>query len=227
LKSLNIEIMKTTKLFLKMCSRTAVRLCYCGCLLLLFAACSKDNYPQDSDTPPHAASDKTWVIESADGSIKQTWSDAIQIPECNKEDYDGGNWDAPKADCRSYTHEGNTYYYYSWPYVVANLSLLCPSPWRVPTREHHEDLYKAFGGDGSVVYDCAHVENKFIHEWGGSYGGWCHANTSVIGAGWDAVYWTLTEAIEYSAGSLCFGACSYAPRCDTNKDYGIQVRCVQ
>jgi hypothetical protein len=35
--------MKTTKLFLKMYSRTAVRLCYCCCLLLLFAACSKDN----------------------------------------------------------------------------------------------------------------------------------------------------------------------------------------
>jgi hypothetical protein len=139
--------MKTTKLFLKMCSRTVVRLCYCGCLLVFFAACSKDNYPQDSDTPPHAASDKTWVIKSEDGRIKQTWSDAIQIPECYKADFDGGVWEAPKADCRSYTHESNTYYYYSWPYVAKYADALCPSPWRVPTNDDYVQLVVALGGD--------------------------------------------------------------------------------
>jgi hypothetical protein len=107
------------------------------------------------ETPPHAASTQTWVFGS------QTWSDAIQIPECNKADFDGGTTDEPKADCFSKTHreedtgysdyigqkyeydthkKDRTYYSYSWPYVSQNAALLCPAPWRVPSKQDYIDL---------------------------------------------------------------------------------------
>jgi uncharacterized protein (TIGR02145 family) len=218
----------TTKLFLKMYSRTAVRFCYCCCLLLLFAACSKDNYPQDSDTPPHAATTKTWVIESADGSIKQTWSDAIQIPECNKADYDGGSEDAPKADCRSYTYEGKTYYYYSWPYVNEKADALCSSPWRVPTKEDIQALANAFGCNATrYTPNPPCIEQKFVIAWGGSYGG-IAKSTSITETGTHAYYWSSLEAEVEDGYSLAFKADgSKGSWGEDEKQYGLQVRCVK
>jgi hypothetical protein len=125
---------------------------------MVFASCNKENYPQDSesttsDPPTYAASNKIWVFG------EQTWSDAIHMPECNKETFDGGYWNEPKADCRSYTYEGKTYYYYSWPYVDAHKATMCPSPWRVPTKDDFElladkvsytELIVAWGYGGSI-----------------------------------------------------------------------------
>jgi uncharacterized protein (TIGR02145 family) len=160
-----------------------------------FAACSKDNYPQDSDSdspPPHAhaASDKTWVIESADRSIKQIWSADIQIPECNKEDFDGGYIPA-KADCRSYIYEGNTYYYYSWPYVNQHAGALCPAPWRVPSKEDFRNLCVAISGTDEVDGDPEHVLKNYVQRWGAELSGMAGSNlVSYVGS--YAQYWSLT-----------------------------------
>jgi hypothetical protein len=147
-----------------LCSRTAVRLCICGCLLL-FAACSKDVYYQvlDTypDTPPQAASSKAWVFDD------QTWSDAIHVPECNKETFEDSY---TNPQCRSY----KTYYYYNWPYVDANAANLCPSPWRVPSKGDFEMLTLNF----SAAILCA--------EWG--YGG----SSSLHGVDTHASYWAFT-----------------------------------
>jgi hypothetical protein len=146
-----------TKPLSKMYSRPIVRLSG-YCILLLFAAfagCSEDGggggkknddesddpasnaeipvYEAD-DAPPHAASDKVWVIGT------QEWSDFIQIPACNKDNYDVGSFEVPRADCRSVLNDGKTYYHYTWPYVNRNASTLCPSPWRVPTESDFDVL---------------------------------------------------------------------------------------
>jgi hypothetical protein len=77
-------------------------------------------------TPPDAASAKTWTY----GGL--TWSDAIRMPSgCNKSSIAISN---TIPDCRSYTSNGNTWYYYNWTYVTQNATVLCPYPWRVPTE---------------------------------------------------------------------------------------------
>jgi hypothetical protein len=77
-------------------------------------------------TPPNAASTKTWTY----GGL--TWSDVINITSgCNKSTFIHST---TSPDCRSYTSGSNTWYYYNWVYVTQNATVLCPYPWRVPTR---------------------------------------------------------------------------------------------
>ncbi|MDR2448581.1 MAG: fibrobacter succinogenes major paralogous domain-containing protein [Prevotellaceae bacterium] len=215
----------------KMHSRTTMRLSCCGCLLVLFtatfAACSKDNYRQDSDTPPHAASEQTWVIESADGTIKQTWSDAIQLPECNKTDFDGGEYDAPKADCRSDTHEGNTYYYYNWPYVDAHAADLCPSPWRVPTLDDFISLDLAFGGAAiNTAKTEQYMLRNYVSRWGGAYGGYAKS-TSAENTPWVAYLWSTTVPCSPQPVQLFVTIGYLALQDDPARHDEFQIRCVK
>jgi hypothetical protein len=69
-------------------------------------------------TPPYAASTLIWTFG------EQQWSDAIRIPACNKTSSFTDSYTEPQ--CRSYTSGTNTWYYYNWPYVVANPSTMCP-----------------------------------------------------------------------------------------------------
>jgi uncharacterized protein (TIGR02145 family) len=201
---------------------------------IIFAGCSKDDDNSDDEkTSFHAASDKTWVIESKDGHIRQTWSDVIQTPKCNKADFDGGEWDAtpkPKADCRSYTHEGTTYYYYSWPYVNANAAAMCPSPWRVPSKQDFIDLDVALGGSGEDRYAEPYwIEANYIVRWGGVYGGYAYGST-LVGVGHTgsvAYYWSSTEYDSSNAYDLCYHSFSVFPQLNNTKCEGLQIRCVK
>jgi uncharacterized protein (TIGR02145 family) len=80
-------------------------------------------------TPPFAASGKTWKLKGTDGTVKQIWSDHIQMPDCDKEEFDGAD-----IDCRSITINGTTYYLYSWNYVLVHSEIMCPYPWRIPSE---------------------------------------------------------------------------------------------
>jgi hypothetical protein len=51
------------------------------------------------NTPRYAASTTTWKYG------EQTWSDAIQVPECDKEDFEASS----TPQCRSYTKDGTTW----------------------------------------------------------------------------------------------------------------------
>jgi hypothetical protein len=81
--------------------------------------------------PPYAASTQTWKFGG------QKWSDAIHMPGCDKTSF---NQSTTEPDCRSYSSNGNTWYYYNWPYVAANASTLCPAPWRVPSMRDFQTL---------------------------------------------------------------------------------------
>jgi hypothetical protein len=95
-------------------------------LLLSFAALLfAGNCHAQVETPPHAASTRTWTF----GGL--VWSDAIQIPACNKTDFKDSN---TSPDCRSYAGGSETWYYYNWAYVKKNQNTLCPAPWRVPSE---------------------------------------------------------------------------------------------
>jgi hypothetical protein len=84
------------------------------------------------NTPPYAASTKTWTFGN------QTWSDAIQFPTCNKPN---SKRDDFVPYCSSETQDTKTRYYYNWSYVAQVATELCPSPWRVPTVQDFKQLF--------------------------------------------------------------------------------------
>jgi hypothetical protein len=110
------------------------------------------------NVPWYAASAKTWKVGN------QIWSDVINIPTCDKEPFTNSNTD---PQCRSYTVDRVKYYYYNWPYVNANASTLCPSPWRVPSGNDYIALDKAFNGSGATRDASAqYVHDSFVVAWG-------------------------------------------------------------
>jgi hypothetical protein len=158
--------------------------------------------PEQAYTPPHAASTRTWVFGS------QTWSDAIQLPECNKMSFTD---DYTVPHCRSYTGGGNTWYYYNWAFVLQYEPLLCPAPWRVPARA---DL-RALQADAATL----------ISQWG--YGGYARGGGVRT---WDSAgyYWSSQQFVSSTAYILKF----HARRVINGglaevKYHGYQVRCVK
>ncbi|MDR3350942.1 MAG: hypothetical protein LBN98_04795 [Prevotellaceae bacterium] len=173
---------------------------------MVFAGCDKDDDSDDKKTPPYAASTQTWTFG------EQTWSDAIQMPDCNKETFDDGTNEEPKADGRSYTEDGHTWYYYSWPYVDAHKATMCPSPWRVPTTE---DFFELLAANAAAA--------DLQAAWG--YGGYANS-TSVEYTGSYAWYWASTENGTNYAYFMNFST-SGADTGYASKYYGFQVRCVK
>ncbi|MDR2801900.1 MAG: fibrobacter succinogenes major paralogous domain-containing protein [Prevotellaceae bacterium] len=156
------------------------------------------------NTPPHAASTKTWTFG------EQTWSDAIQIPECNKKSFEESD---TEPDCRSYTDaKGNTYYYYNWPYVNTKAARLCPAPWRVPSQA---DFY---------ILSHAPTADMLVSAWGlsgNAYGNTMH-NVGSFG-----IYWSSTEISSDYAYAQYYISSFGAPPNGTTKQYGLSLRCVR
>jgi hypothetical protein len=152
-------------------------------------------------TPPHAASPNTWTFG------EQTWSDAIQIPECNKTSFTDSYTD---PHCRSYTENGKTWYFYNWSYVCTNEVMLCPTPWRVPSRSDFQLLV----GNATVA--------TLRTAWGD--GGWCLSDRVDIGG--EPELWSTTVYDGTTAYSIyeMYGEYQVAR---LNRDSGIQVRCVK
>jgi hypothetical protein len=154
------------------------------------------------NTPPHAASTKTWEF----GNL--TWSDAIQVPGCNKNAFAES---LTQAQCRSYTSGTSTWYYYNWPYVDANKSVMCPSPWRVPAP-----------ADFHILADHA-TDAALISAWG--VGGLAHGS-GIFNAGSTGYYWTAEQLGSNSAYYLDYSS-GYLHISQYYKHYGRQVRCVK
>jgi hypothetical protein len=164
--------------------------------LFIFGGCKKDE-DESAKTPPLAASTQTWDF----GGL--TWSDAIHDPACNKQDFDGGTKDNPKADGRSYS----SYYYYSGRYVTQHAATLCPSPWRVPSEDDIEILIEAGTADDKVS------------AWG--FGGFALGNN---------IYEATTDLYLWSSMGTYYW-CGYDGQSydydDQNSLPGFQVRCVK
>ncbi|MDR1197669.1 MAG: hypothetical protein LBK94_01475 [Prevotellaceae bacterium] len=169
---------------------------------IAFAGCSKDD-DESVKTPPYAAGTQTWAF----GSL--TWSNAINDPACNKQDFDGGTKDNPLADGRSQNLNGRTVYYYSWLYVSEHAATLCPSPWRVPSRADIDDL---------VASDVS--AEQIITSWG--LGGFA------LG---DGIYDASSHLYLWGSGATQpyfwngYGSPAYNP--DQHNQPGFQLRCVK
>jgi hypothetical protein len=166
--------------------------------------CVKDNVetmPNNVETPRYATSSKTWTFGG------QTWSNAIQVPECNKTSFTNNT----EPDCRSHTENGKTFYYYNWPYVNANKNILCPSPWRVPSIKDFDRLW-------------ASAEMQTLATaWG--YGGLAF-QTGMDATSDTACMWSASEHGEEGRYLACFGSDAWA-NVPAPPKTGAQVRCVR
>jgi hypothetical protein len=156
------------------------------------------------NAPPYAASNKAWMF----GNSQLIWSDAIHCPECNKETFEDSYTD---PQCRSYTEDGKTYYYYNWAYVDANKTTMCPDPWRVPARD-----------DFSAIISNTNSPT-LLSVWG--YGGYATGSAVVYETDraryWSSYSWSRETAVSLQSywGSLG------TPQ--NFKDLGLFVRCVK
>jgi uncharacterized protein (TIGR02145 family) len=156
-----------------------------------------------------AASTQTWTFGS------QTWSDVIQISDCNKDDYSNSD---TEPRCRSYTSD-KLRYYYNWSYVTTYAATLCPSPWKVPASSDFNTLISDLGGNTQNARDA------LIAAW--VYGGYANS-TSVSNTGSQARYWSSTQYNSGTAYYLYFDSSgNVSPQNSINKYYGYQVRCVK
>jgi uncharacterized protein (TIGR02145 family) len=165
-------------------------------------------------TPPNAASTQTWVFGD------QTWSDAIHIPNCNKSSFVDSYTD---PQCRSYTENSTTWYYYNWPYVNVNAVALCPSPWRVPLQSDFGTLVSTLGGNTQSARDA------LIAAWG--FTGYALGN-SVYKESDGTTYWSATGYDGDEAYTLSYvGYYAYGlyinPQSIDLMYYGFPVRCVK
>jgi hypothetical protein len=130
-------------------------------------------YGYAQNTPPHAASTKTWKFGT------QTWSDAIEMRSCNHTlSNSGDNYPA----CCSYSDGLKTWYFYNRTYLNWHKDM-CPTPWRVPTKEDFETLlnsatanrlYADWGARG-MLHPPYPVPIAALMLWSSSYdvwGGW-------------------------------------------------------
>jgi hypothetical protein len=172
--------------------------------------------------PPYAASAQIWTIAN------QTWSDVINVPEC---DHDAFTNSHSVAYCRSLTTDGGKWYYYNWPYVNAKKNtLLCPSPWRVPTVADCISLDIALGGTGEnrEGVDVSWIEATYMAVWGGDWWG----AISQVDVG-NYVGWTASM---HASSVTVDGVLSYAlsinnlggvwPQLQHSAEWGFVVRCV-
>jgi uncharacterized protein (TIGR02145 family) len=175
-------------------------------------------------TPPGAASTQTWTIGT------QTWSAPLQKAQsgCTNAT-DLGTANPPTvAYYRSTGLYSGSGYLYNWKCVSEQAANLCPSPWRVPTKEDFITLDKAFGGNGlSEAPGSSYVSTHILQSWGGIPGG--HADGNGIswignGGGW----WSTNEENTTHGNLYHFNVSGTKyPDGYLVKRYGSQVRCVK
>jgi hypothetical protein len=155
-------------------------------------------------TPSGAASTQTWIFGS------QTWSDRVVV--------------APSG-CASVTTLSETSYppaqykissnryYYNWTCVNTASTQLCPSPWRVPTRDDFNTLGN--NATGSTLGSA----------WG--YGGYAAGN-NIYATDSYGYYWSSTELGGGNAYYFChLTSSTLTTTAPANQVFGYQVRCVK
>ena len=166
------------------------------------------------------ASNRTWTVDS------QIWSDAVQASNCNKTSFNGGRLsEAFYSDCRSNPDFSGDLF--SWCAVVKFQDVLCPAPWRVPTKQDLIDLNKALGSIGENTTNLALV-NKYFNDWGASYSGGSDAYGNLDYQGELANYWSQTEHdAENGYRSVIISNGTISPQDFFDKGVGFTLRCVR
>jgi len=119
--------------------------------------------------------DETWTTTARGRTL--VWSDLVHALGCEKDDFYGANLadmnSGFASDCRRGSASGAAFgefaqgavvganrSFFSWCAVVTHAEILCPAPWRVPTREDFAILDIHFDGDGTTQrFFAAHGSN--------------------------------------------------------------------
>jgi uncharacterized protein (TIGR02145 family) len=183
----------------------------------------------------------------------QTWSDAVTSTACNKTTFSGGDGSSQvgfNADCLSNPdYPGDLF---SWCAVVRFENILCPTPWRVPTKDDFINLDKALGGTGSHsygvgggssndpnIYGNRPLYERYLNTWRFSLGGCVDYHGVMRFQKTQAFYWSQTDCVYHRAygwniiitpsivGGSTFSISISPPRDDLFKGYGQTLRCVR
>jgi uncharacterized protein (TIGR02145 family) len=162
---------------------------------------------------------KTWIVGN------QEWSDAVMATACQKETFNGGDWniDNYNADCRSNPGYSDLF---SWCAIFRFQNELCPEDWKIPTIQDFIDLDIAFGGTGYRRMGLQFIENYL--SWGGTYSGCCKYDGLLGDQGSGVGYWSSTEKNLSEVSILYFHfEGSIFPQGVANKNFGNPLRCVR
>jgi hypothetical protein len=152
-----------------------------------------------------------------------TISSPVTVTYCNGRSYssyDGGSPGNFVADCAKNTYNTSYGNWFSGCMVAQYASLLCPSPWRVPTKEDHCKIFNnadptcATGStsmNGIVGYAFVGYAAKAFRCCGGEIG----------------YYWSLTSANDIYAHNMTFSVTGTSPMDLNQKSYGFGLRCVR
>ena len=176
--------------------------------------------------------DQEWTIEG--NGITQIWSDAVTATNCQKTDFNGAaGVFSFNADCRSNPDFPGDFF--SWCAVVRFANVLCPYPWRVPTREDFRNLDIALGGNGeqrfassSNIATPEFVIENYLNRWGGFFGGNSALIEELSNQGFRGLYWSLTEFdISFSHHLLFYAIGTVFPQDAWDKSRGLKLRCIR
>ena len=137
--------------------------------------------------PKAAASVQIWTVGN------QKWTDYIEYDGKNKTDLTTYNGTEATGDYRNAgAYKG---YLYSWFYVDLNKAALCPSPWRVPSKDDFIELDLALGGNGTNEQTGnTTLVNKYISDWGAIYSGYATGAGALTYQGSYVYAWSSDEA---------------------------------
>ncbi|MCL2028701.1 MAG: Ig-like domain-containing protein [Bacteroidales bacterium] len=182
---------------------------------------------------------ETQVWNISGNGITQTWSDAVQVSNCDEDKptfHPTFSTAQPyHVDCRNATN-GFHGHYFSWCFVKRYEALLCPGDWRVPTQQDFIDLDIALGGT-----DDYHTDATVLAEYAGTSGSgtsavnragtWGGSRFTAHASAPSAVtsrYWSSSENSESRAFHLFYDvSLVYPQRINDTKGYGHALRCVR
>jgi uncharacterized protein (TIGR02145 family) len=184
---------------------------------------------ENAESPPYAKTSTLTRIAKAGAGADQTWSDVINMPDCDKPTYAPGN---NTSDCRNNDSYG---YLYSYAYAttLGYASTVCPTPWRVPTTTDFCNLYMNLAAASTCpsagdYSSNTTVRDNLIATWGGAYAGTCSYSGVLEGQNTTAVYraddaYAIDGAyvFQFSSNGRVY-AKAYAL-----KTVGAQLRCVK
>ena len=203
---------------------------------LVIAGCNNDTIPgwgNDLGVVSFATAQE-WTISG--NGITQIWSDAVTATGCQKTLFDGSPASNALSDCRCNPEfKGDLF---SFCAVSRFRYILCPAPWRVPTRQDFIDLDIALGGTGNSSSNLVHV-TRYIDIWGGEFNG-STGNQDEFGNGilsgpYRGGYWavdnpgTLNREAQLFFSSQALGglANNVDPRAYIFRQVGLTLRCIR
>ncbi len=132
------------------------------------------------------ATNQEWTVGN------QIWSDAVQTSVCSGRSpniFEIGNPTNCFANCRS--NPGQKGDFFSWCAVMRFGDILCPYPWRVPTKDDFLELVLALDGEETERFQNTTVRNRLLNDWGGNYAGYIYMGDIIRQT--NTVYWTQSE----------------------------------